>query len=248
MEVTRSAFLKVAAGAVAASLSTFGLAYAGVDLPGTAAEEAFEAVLGVELPNQDGAEGADESTTDTLLDESDLDAAKDCEFGQAVADKADEDVDDVRVDEADKADSCEQAAEGQARRADESAQKRSAAARDRRDDAAGEDRSLEEDESSGYETGSSTADGWSGGTSSDGQQLGEDSSQNGEEYNPSSGPDSGEETGEEASEKGQEYNPTSGNDSDDASDEGEGYRPGSGDDSGDASDDGQEHSPSGHGR
>lgn len=43
---------RFAAGGVAGFMSLAGLAYAGVDLPGTAAERAIESVLGVELPNQ----------------------------------------------------------------------------------------------------------------------------------------------------------------------------------------------------
>jgi hypothetical protein len=43
---------RFAAGGVAGFMSLTGLAYAGVDLPGTAAETAIESVLGVELPNQ----------------------------------------------------------------------------------------------------------------------------------------------------------------------------------------------------
>ncbi len=43
---------RFAAGGAAGFMSLAGLAYAGVDLPGTAAERAIERVLGVELPNQ----------------------------------------------------------------------------------------------------------------------------------------------------------------------------------------------------
>lgn len=43
---------RFAAGGAAGFMSLAGLAYAGVDLPGTAAERAIESVLGVELPNQ----------------------------------------------------------------------------------------------------------------------------------------------------------------------------------------------------
>ena len=38
---------------MAASLSLIGLAYAHVDLPGTAAADAIETVFGIHLPNQD---------------------------------------------------------------------------------------------------------------------------------------------------------------------------------------------------
>jgi hypothetical protein len=51
---------KVAATAAGMVVLTAGLALAGVDLPGTAAETAFQKVLGVELPNQ--AEGAADAT------------------------------------------------------------------------------------------------------------------------------------------------------------------------------------------
>ena len=86
MDRTVSVGLKALAGTIAASLSMVGLAYAGVDLPGQAAEQAIEAVTGVDLPNQ-GPE-VDTSVSDdvrTVVD-GDLEG---CELGQAVADAAD---------------------------------------------------------------------------------------------------------------------------------------------------------------
>ena len=83
---TVSVGLKALAGTMAASLSMVGLAYAGVDLPSQAAEQAIEAVTGIELPNQ-GPE-VDASVSDdvrTVID-GDLEG---CELGQAVADAAD---------------------------------------------------------------------------------------------------------------------------------------------------------------
>jgi hypothetical protein len=44
--------VKVAVATASIVLMTAGLAFAGVDLPGTAAEIAFQKVLGVDLPNQ----------------------------------------------------------------------------------------------------------------------------------------------------------------------------------------------------
>jgi hypothetical protein len=74
--------VKLAAATIAASLSMVGLAFAGVDLPGTAAAEALEAVTGLELPNQGGDEtelADDELDTDDLetadLDGPDAEAA-----------------------------------------------------------------------------------------------------------------------------------------------------------------------------
>ena len=49
---SRSFVLRLAAATMAGGLSLTGLAYAGVNLPGSAAEQALENVLGVELPNQ----------------------------------------------------------------------------------------------------------------------------------------------------------------------------------------------------
>src|SRR5918992_3356461 len=52
MARTTSFALKLSAPATALFAGTVGLAYAGVDLPGTAAERAVERILGIELPNQ----------------------------------------------------------------------------------------------------------------------------------------------------------------------------------------------------
>ena len=96
MSMTKTLMLRAAAGSVAASLSMFGLAYAGVDLPGQAAEQALEAVTGVELPNQ----GPEESVAGDVKSvvESDLEG---CERGQAVADAADANRDDEATTETD---------------------------------------------------------------------------------------------------------------------------------------------------
>lgn len=88
MEVTdkmKSFALRTAAGAVAASMSMMGLAYAGVDLPGQAAERAIEAVTGVELPNQ-GSSGNSVAEDVKAVVESDLTG---CARGRAIADAAD---------------------------------------------------------------------------------------------------------------------------------------------------------------
>jgi hypothetical protein len=80
MSRTVSFALKVTAAAGAGLLSMAGLAYAGMDLPGTSAEETVEKVLRVELPNQDGSRSDDvHATQDSFGDE------RGCEFGQAVA-------------------------------------------------------------------------------------------------------------------------------------------------------------------
>lgn len=72
---------KLSSSVIALSAATMGLAHAGVDLPGNAAEKAFSAV-GIELPNQGGDNG--KSVAD------DVKSAKEglepgCERGQAVA-------------------------------------------------------------------------------------------------------------------------------------------------------------------
>jgi hypothetical protein len=101
---TRSIAIKLTGGSVAALLSMAGLAYAGVDLPGTAAEQAFESVLGVELPNQ-GDNGQPEDAgkpADTGNDvsgaASDPEAEKGCEFGQSISELASQDSTDHRQD------------------------------------------------------------------------------------------------------------------------------------------------------
>ena len=76
---------KVGASVMAASMSMIGLAYAGVDLPGQAAERALEAVSGLELPNQGDAETGGKSVADDVKAVVESDAEKGCSFGQAVA-------------------------------------------------------------------------------------------------------------------------------------------------------------------
>jgi hypothetical protein len=96
---TRSVTRRVAKVAVAAAtlvLATAALAWAGVDLPGTAVETAFQKVLGVELPNQ----SQDAPDPEQLPDEASDTAARvltvihdwlsgtgrgGCEFGVAVS-------------------------------------------------------------------------------------------------------------------------------------------------------------------
>jgi hypothetical protein len=62
-----------------------GLAYAGVDLPGTAAEKAVENVLRVELPNQARPENPGKSVADEVHAVIEGTEDRGCEFGQAVA-------------------------------------------------------------------------------------------------------------------------------------------------------------------
>jgi hypothetical protein len=73
-----------AAGGVLA-LSSLGLAYAGVDLPGTAAEQAWEAV-GVHIPNQ--VELPEQSKANDVRDVIESSEERGCEFGQAVSEAA----------------------------------------------------------------------------------------------------------------------------------------------------------------
>jgi len=107
---SKTLVLKVAAGATAGLMSTAGMAYAGVDLPGTAAEQAVEAVLGLELPNQaDRTDAAADATTQDAADRakagsrnegsgnevsdfaSGHEGERGCEFGQAVTEVAQSD-------------------------------------------------------------------------------------------------------------------------------------------------------------
>jgi hypothetical protein len=90
---TRAFVIKIAAATLVLGGSMVGLAYAGVDLPGSAAENALEAVLSVELPNQGGdveVEQGDKSVADDVraVIESTAPEDRDCEFGQAVSDAA----------------------------------------------------------------------------------------------------------------------------------------------------------------
>ncbi len=108
MDKTIGLALKAVAATVAASMSMVGLAYAGVDLPGQAAERALEAVTGLELPNQ-GSE-QDDSVADEVRSVLDGDL-EGCELGQAVADA----VDANRQDGAEATtDPCEQGENGKA--------------------------------------------------------------------------------------------------------------------------------------
>ncbi|MQA98808.1 MAG: hypothetical protein GEU78_00710 [Actinobacteria bacterium] len=92
LDRTRSMALRGAAVVVAASLSMIGLAYAGVDLPGQAAEAALEKVTGLELPNQAGGEvevtQGDKSVADDVKAVIESTDERGCEFGQAVAEVA----------------------------------------------------------------------------------------------------------------------------------------------------------------
>lgn len=87
---------KVTVGAATLVATTAALALAGVDLPGTAAETAFQQVLGVELPNQaqDGVDPAQlpEGASDTadrvltvIRDRLSGAERNGCEFGAAVS-------------------------------------------------------------------------------------------------------------------------------------------------------------------
>lgn len=81
LDRSRAVAFKLSSSVVALSAATMGLAHAGVDLPGEAAEKAFS-VVGIELPNQETDNG--KSVAD------DVKAAKEglepgCERGQAVA-------------------------------------------------------------------------------------------------------------------------------------------------------------------
>jgi hypothetical protein len=188
MEVARSSAIKLAAGMTAAMLSTAGLAYAGVDLPGQAADKAFDAVLGVELPNQGRREvkvtsdGPDESADQTALDVwaviSNWSGERGCAFGQAVANAATD---------GEHAPDCT-AAEGAGSQGDE---------------ASAEGRATADEASS---VGTSTANEASRGRSEAGKETG--ASERGQSNNPSSGSESGKETGDTASERGQSNNPT----------------------------------------
>jgi hypothetical protein len=85
MRRSLSVALRLSVALGAATMSTAGLAYAGVDLPGTAAEKAVERVLGVELPNQAQPENAGKSVADEVHAVIESSDDRGCEFGQAVA-------------------------------------------------------------------------------------------------------------------------------------------------------------------
>ncbi len=97
--------MRACAAGSAAALSLVGLAYAGVDLPGTAAERAIEATFGVELPDQGqptepgrsdeapvGNDGGDDEPSAQGGGMSDEASADDkdpgCEFGQDISEQA----------------------------------------------------------------------------------------------------------------------------------------------------------------
>jgi hypothetical protein len=201
MEVARSSAIKLAAGVTAAMLSTVGFAYAGVDLPGEAAEEAFDAVFGVELPNQGNGDaeitgdGPDENADQTAFDVwaviSNWADERGCTFGQAVANAATG---------GENAPDCANA-EGAGSQGDEASAKGRATA----DEASAKGRATADEAPS---VGTSTANEASGGRSEAGDETGESASENGQSNNPSSGAESGDETGETASENGQSNNPT----------------------------------------
>lgn len=115
LRLTRSLVAKLGIASAALALSIAGLAVAGVDLPGTTAEDTFEKV-GIELPNQDGDETHGKSAAERVHAAQDAATEKGCEFGRAVSaaasannngkstkekapckdhDAADDDVDDV---------------------------------------------------------------------------------------------------------------------------------------------------------
>jgi hypothetical protein len=85
MSRSLSAALKLSVALGAATLSLAGLAYAGVDLPGSAAEKAVENVLRVDLPNQAQPEDAGKSVADDVHAVIEGSDERGCEFGQAVA-------------------------------------------------------------------------------------------------------------------------------------------------------------------
>jgi hypothetical protein len=115
LDRTRSIALKAACGTVAASLSMMGLAYAGVDLPGKAAEKALEAATGLDLPNQDpdtkAAPAGDKAVNDEVkaVQGGTLEG---CERGQAIAAAA---RTNRQSDEAKDGDPCTKDASGEAR-------------------------------------------------------------------------------------------------------------------------------------
>lgn len=82
---------QASAAVVVLSGSMIGLAYAGVDLPGTAAENALEAVTSVELPNQTDEPTSTEngnSVSEDVKGVHETMTERGCEFGQAVSEAA----------------------------------------------------------------------------------------------------------------------------------------------------------------
>lgn len=86
----RTIALRAAGGIAAASLAIVGLAYAGVDLPGTATEQVVHALTGLKLPNQAQPEpriasrpGADRLPVQPAV-------PPDCAFGRTLTERADD--------------------------------------------------------------------------------------------------------------------------------------------------------------
>lgn len=87
LDRVRSFTLRLSAGTAGILAATTGLAYAGVDLPGTAAERAIESVIQVELPNQEPQRGAKSRSDEVHAVQSAMPKGG-CEYGQAVSDAA----------------------------------------------------------------------------------------------------------------------------------------------------------------
>lgn len=91
MDRTKPVVAKLALAVSLLTGGTAGLAYAGVDLPGSAAENAFQAV-GLHLPNQGEsnvkADGGEKSVADDVRAVIEGTEERNCEFGQAVSEAA----------------------------------------------------------------------------------------------------------------------------------------------------------------
>ena len=187
--------LKGLAGTVAASMSMFGLAYAGVDLPGKATERALEAVTGMELPNQ----SSEESVADDVKSAVDSDL-EGCERGQAVADAADANRRDEATIETDPCAQADEAGEGRGSKA--TGEEKSAKGRAKASQASGgasDGGAANAGEASG---GASGAGADNAGTNGDaGRATGEGASSTGSS-NASTNDDAGRATGEGASSTG----------------------------------------------
>ncbi len=89
MRRTTGLALKLGGAAAALAVGSVGLAYAGVDLPGTAVEEAIEQVLDVQLPNQAtddvSVENGEQSVSDEVKDVIENSESEGCDLGQEVA-------------------------------------------------------------------------------------------------------------------------------------------------------------------
>ncbi len=211
--------VKTAAASLSASLSMIGLAYAGVDLPGTAAERAVEAVLGVELPNQEHSEAAGEGIGSgrSIGDfASDLSSERGCAFGQTVSELADARSEQSRQDEADGVGSCRQGSSrgdrgDRSRGAESSAKGRRTAAgashgrRDTGDSTSGEAQDNNPTES-GRDTGDSTSgEAQDNNPKKSGRDTGDSTSGEAQDNNPT---ESGRDTGDSTSGEAQDNNPT----------------------------------------